>query len=111
MSDRDKDKEVFQSNKDVIINLMERIDDLEVSLQETDRIIRKYNGLRENIEEVNDKQSKIDEQVCKNRDKINEIIVEKNTELSLLQRLGKYSGWLLGILSFIAYLIEVGILL
>lgn len=103
-------EENFQTNKDVILNLIERIDNLEVTLQETDRIITKYNGLREKVDEVKEEQEKVEEQLEDNKEIINAVVNERDAERGLLERLGKYSGWIIGVIMFVLYLAESGLI-
>lgn len=94
--------ENYLSNKDVIINLMKRMDELEESLSETNRIIIKYNGLREDLEEVEIELE--DTKEC-----VTELETEKQQEDKVQKVMRKYGSWVFGLLMFILYLYEIGI--
>jgi len=102
--------ENFLSNKEIIGNLMDRMNELESSLSETNRIIVKYNGLREDLEEAEIEVEEMKDDLEQVKGSVSKIETNQQIGTSIKEKLIKYSSWIFGFIMFMLYLYELGIL-
>jgi uncharacterized protein YoxC len=102
--------ENFLSNKEIIGNLMDRMNELESSLSETNRIIVKYNGLREDLEETEIEVEEMKDDLEQVKGSVSNIETNQQIGTSIKEKLIKYSSWIFGFIMFMLYLYELGIL-
>lgn len=101
--------ENFLSNKEVIGNLMDRMDELESSLSETNRIIVKYNGLREDLEEAEIEVEEMKDDLESVKDDVRNIETKQKTSEQVKDYFRRYGSWIFTGISFILYLYELGV--
>jgi len=102
--------ENFLSNKEIIGNLMDRMNELESSLSETNRIIVEYNGLREDLEETEIEVEEMKDDLEQVKCSVSDIETNQQIGTSIKEKLIKYSSWIFGFIMFMLYLYELGIL-
>lgn len=101
--------ENFLSNKEIIGNLMDRMDELENSLSETNRIIVKYNGLREDLEEAEIEVEDMKDDLESVKDDVSDIETKQKTNKQVRDYLRRYGSWVFTGITFILYLYELGV--
>jgi len=101
--------ENFLSNKEVIGNLMDRMDELEASLSETNRIIVKYNGLREDLEEAEIEVEEMKDGLKQVKENVCDIETKQKTNKQVKDYLRRYGSWIFTGITFILYLYELGV--
>lgn len=101
--------ENFLSNKEIIGNLMDRMNELESSLSETNRIIVKYNGLREDLEEAEIEVEEMKKDLKQVKDNVCDIETKQETSKQVKAYFRKYGSWIFTGISFILYLYELGV--
>jgi hypothetical protein len=92
----DSGNEGFYNNRELYEMIMPEINQLKTELKETRSIIKKYNGLRKRI-------CDIEEEVQVERGK-------NEGKDDLLLKLKDWSGWIVAVITLIVYLIENGVI-
>ena len=94
----DRDNQLVESyltNKELVQSLISKIDKLDRRLQETERIITEYNGLREKMIEQRTKIKNESNEISKLKKKINRLETQKETKSSIAVFLTNQLGWII----------------
>jgi len=96
--------ENYVTNKELVKSLINKIEKLDRRLQETERIITKYNGLREKMMEQKTKINNESAEISKLKKKITRLETEKETKGALTVFITNQLGWIIAFVTLLYYI-------
>jgi len=98
------DDDIFMTNKDLVKQLMQKMESLDCRLQKTEQIITKYNGLRERILEHKEQLQMESEEIVHLKQKIKKMETELTTKDKFIAFLTNQLGWLVAIATLLYHI-------